>query len=107
MNTPFALYLAGILGLAYVLAAILGLRAYPKDRRGLGLALIALGGAGLFGNLVIDSHQVLLPVILLLTISVMLLVFSYRHKAITARWGFVFIGFYLCFLSLESLLNTV
>lgn len=69
--------------------------------------LIALGGAGLFGNLVIDSHQVLLPVILLLTISVMLLVFSYRHKAITARWGFVFIGFYLCFLSLESLLNTV
>lgn len=69
--------------------------------------LIALGGAGLFGNLVIDAHQVLLPVILLLAISVMLLVFSYRHKAITARWGFVFIGFYLCFLSLESLLNTV
>ena len=69
--------------------------------------LIALGGAGLFGNLVIDSHQVLLPVVLLLAISIILLVFSYRHKAITARWGFVFIGFYLCFLSLESLLNTV
>lgn len=69
--------------------------------------LIALGGAGLFGNLVIDSHQVLLPVILLLAISIILLVFSYSHKAITMRWGFVFIGFYLCFLSLESLLNTV
>ena len=69
--------------------------------------LIALGGAGLFGNLTIDSHQVLLPVFLLLTITIILLVFSYRQKAITARWGFVFIGFYLCFLSLESLLNTV
>jgi len=69
--------------------------------------LIALGGAGLAGSLVIDFQMVLLPVIFLLAISLILLVFSYRDKPLTARWGFVFIGFYLCFLGLESLLGTV
>ena len=69
--------------------------------------LIALGGAGLAGSLVIDFQIVVLPVIFLLAISLILLVFSYRDRPITARWGFVFIGFYLCFLSLESLLGTI
>ena len=68
--------------------------------------LIALGGAGLFGSLVIDMQLVLLPMILMLLVCVMLLIFSYQEKAISARWGVVFIGFYLCFLGLESMMST-
>ena len=67
--------------------------------------LIALGGAGLFGSLVIDMQLVLLPMILMLLVCVMLLIFSYQEKAISARWGVVFIGFYLCFLGLESMMS--
>ena len=68
--------------------------------------LIALGGAGLFGSLVIDIKMVLLPMMLVLLVSVMLLVFSYREKSISSGWGIVFIGFYLCFLGLESIMST-
>ena len=68
--------------------------------------LIALGGAGLFGSLVIDIQMVLLPMMLVLLVSVMLLVFSYREKSISSGWGIVFIGFYLCFLGLESIMST-
>lgn len=67
--------------------------------------LIALGGAGLFGSLVIDIELVLLPMMLVVLVSVMLLIFSYREKPISARWGVVFIGFYLCFLGLESMMS--
>ena len=67
--------------------------------------LIALGGAGLFGSLVIDIKLVLLPMMLVVLVSVMLLILSYREKPISARLGFVFIGFYLCFLGLESMMS--
>ena len=67
--------------------------------------LIALGGAGLFGSLVIDTQLVLLPMILMLLICAILLIFSYQEKAISTRWGVVFIGFYLCFLGLESIMS--
>jgi len=67
--------------------------------------LIALGGAGLFGSLVIDMQLVLLPMILMLLVCAILLIFSYHEKAISTRWGVVFIGFYLCFLGLESIMS--
>ena len=67
--------------------------------------LIALGGAGLFGSLVIDMQLVLLPMILMLLVCAILLIFSYQEKAISTSWGVVFIGFYLCFLGLESIMS--
>ena len=67
--------------------------------------LIALGGAGLFGSLVIDMELVLLPMILMLLVCAILLIFSYQEKAISTEWGVVFIGFYLCFLGLESIMS--
>ena len=67
--------------------------------------LIALGGAGLFGSLVIDMQLVLLPMILMLLVCAILLIFSYQEKAVSTRWGVVFIGFYLCFLGLESIMS--
>jgi cation:H+ antiporter len=67
--------------------------------------LIALGGAGLFGSLVIDMELVLLPMTLMVLVSVMLLIFSYQEKVISTKWGVVFIGFYLCFLTLESMMS--
>ena len=67
--------------------------------------LIALGGAGLFGSLVIDMELVLLPMTLMLLVFVMLLIFSYQEKVISTKWGVVFIGFYLCFLGLESMMS--
>jgi hypothetical protein len=42
---------------------------------------------------------------LVVLVSVMLLIFSYREKPISARWGVVFIGFYLCFLGRESMMS--
>jgi hypothetical protein len=42
---------------------------------------------------------------LVVLVSVMLLIFSYREKPISARWGVVFIGFYIFFFWLESMMS--
>ncbi len=64
--------------------------------------LIALGAAGVMGNIQIGFDIILFPALFLAVITALLLLFCMLKQPMGLKSGFVFIGFYLCFLFIQS-----
>ena len=64
--------------------------------------LIALGAAGVIGNIQIGFDIILFPALFLAVITALLLLFCMLKQPMGLKSGFVFIGFYLCFLFIQS-----